>query len=342
MARSRDGILLMNLGSPASPSVPDVRKYLDEFLMDRYVLDVPTPIRRLIVSLFILPTRPKRSAHSYEQIWQEVDATGYGSPLLQNGARLRDRLADTINLPVELGMRYGEPSIGAAVESLNRQGVERILLVPLYPQHADSTTTTALEIAREAAHPIPLIELAPFYANPDYLNALTIVTRENLPDEYDLLLMSYHGLPERHMHRSDPTGSHCLKKSDCCESASAAHATCYRHQTRVTSRLFAEELGLNSARWALSYQSRLGRLPWLSPYTDATLQELPTKGIKKLAVVCPAFVSDNLETLEEIAITGRKTFLDAGGESLTLIPCLNDHPAWVNALTVMCTKALSN
>lgn len=309
--------------------------------MDRYVLDVPWPIRRLIVSMFILPTRPKRSAHAYGQIWQPDDAYGYGSPLLQFGARLRDRLADTINLPVELGMRYGEPAIGAAVESLSRQGVERILLVPLYPHHADSTTTTALEVAREAANAMPVLELPPFYADPDYLGALATVTREHLPDEFDLLLMSYHGLPERHMTRADPTGNHCLRSEGCCETASAAHATCYRHQTRVTSRLLAEELGLNNTRWTMSYQSRLGRLPWLSPYTDATLRELPSKGVKKLAVVCPAFVADNLETLEEIAITGRKTFLDAGGESLSLIPCLNDHPAWVDALAAMCAKVLA-
>lgn len=341
LATTRDGILLINLGSPASPEVADIRRYLDEFLMDPYVLDVPWAVRRLIVSLFILPTRPRRSAHAYAQIWRSEDQTGYGSPLLQYGARLRDALAEMMSVPVELGMRYGEPSIEAAMETLSRQDVERILVVPLYPQHADSTTTTALEIAREAANSIPLIELPSFFDHPDYLAALATVTREHLPDGFDLLLMSYHGLPERHMVRADPTGGHCLKNENCCETASAAHATCYRHQTRVTSRLLAEELGLNTSRWGLSYQSRLGRLPWLAPYTDTTLRELPAKGVKNLAVVCPAFVADNLETLEEIAITGRKTFLDAGGESLTLIPCLNDHPAWVQCLGKICGQALA-
>jgi ferrochelatase len=341
LTTQRDGILLINLGSPATPAIADVRRYLDEFLMDPYVLGTPWLIRRLIVSLFILPTRPRRSAHAYTQIWREPDATGFGSPLLQYSARLRDALADGLGLPVELGMRYGEPSIESAIETLSRQHVSRILVVPLYPQHADSTTTTALEVAREAANSIPLIELPPFYDRPDYLAALAAVTREHLPDDFDLLLMSYHGLPERHMVRADPTGGHCLKSPHCCETGSAAHITCYRHQTRVTSRLLAEQLGLTTSRWTMSYQSRLGRLPWLSPYTDQTLRELPSKGVRKLAVVCPAFVADNLETLEEIAITGRKTFLDSGGESLTLIPCLNDHPAWVQALGRHCAEVLA-
>jgi protoporphyrin/coproporphyrin ferrochelatase len=336
-----DGVLLINLGSPASPSVRDVRRYLNEFLMDRHVLDVPAPIRRLIVSLFILPTRPKRSAHAYEQVWQKPDQYGYGSPLLQNGAALRDQLAPLVNAPVKLAMRYGEPSIASGIEALRQQGVQRLLVAPLYPQYADSTTTTAFEAARQVAGTMTLLELAPFYAEADYISALADVTRRSLPNEFDLLLMSFHGLPERHMTKADPTGSHCLRGDACCETPSAAHATCYRHQTRVTSSLLAQALGLPRDRWSISYQSRLGRLPWLAPYTDATLRELPGRGIKKLAVVCPAFVADNLETLEEIDITGRRTFMEAGGESLTLVPCLNADPAWVTTLATLCTRALN-
>ncbi len=336
-----DGVLLINLGSPASPAVRDVRSYLNEFLMDRHVLDVPRPIRRLIVSLFILPTRPKRSAHAYAQVWQTPDQYGYGSPLLQNGAVLRDQLAALVDVPIKLAMRYGEPSIGSAIETLRKQGVERLLVAPLYPQYADSTTTTAFEAARQAAGNMTLIELKPFFAEPDYISALADVTHRALPNNFDLLLMSFHGLPERHMTKADPTGTHCLRGDACCETPSAAHATCYRHQTRVTSTLLAQSLGLSPDRWAISYQSRLGRLPWLAPYTDATLRELPGRGVKRLAVVCPAFVADNLETLEEIEITGRRTFMEAGGESLTLVPCLNADPAWVTTLATLCTRALS-
>ena len=336
-----DGVLLINLGSPVSPAVRDVRSYLNEFLMDRHVLDVPAPIRRLIVSLFILPTRPKRSAHAYQQVWQKPDQYGYGSPLLQNSAALRDQLSPLINVPIQLAMRYGEPSIASAIETLRKQGVERLLVAPLYPQHADSTTTTAFEAARQAAGYMTLLELAPFFAEADYISALTDVTRRSLPNNFDLLLMSFHGLPERHMIKADPTGSHCLRGDACCETPSAAHNTCYRHQTRVTSTLLAQALGLSRDRWAISYQSRLGRLPWLAPYTDTTLRELPGRGVKRLAVVCPAFVADNLETLEEIEITGRRTFMEAGGESLTLVPCLNADPVWVTSLATLCTRALN-
>lgn len=308
--------------------------------MDRHVLDVPAPIRRLIVSLFILPTRPKRSAHAYAQIWQPADQSGYGSPLLQHGAVVASALRETLNLPVELAMRYGAPSIGDAIGTLKSAGAEQILAVPLYPQFADSTTTTALEAVRKQMGTLPLRVLPPFYQHPAYIRALAAVTRAALPPSFDRLLMSYHGLPERHMTKADPTGQHCLRGDACCETSSPAHATCYRHQTRVTSRLLAEALQLPADRWQISYQSRLGRLPWLAPYTDATLRALPEQGVRHLAVVCPAFVADNLETLEEINITGRETFLAAGGESLTLIPCLNAAAVWIEALAGMCQDAL--
>lgn len=335
-----DGILLVNLGSPDSPSVPDVRRYLGEFLMDRHVLDVPTPIRWLIVNLAILPTRPKRSAHAYAQIWEPADANGFGSPLLQHSVRLRDAVRAQMDVPVALAMRYGNPAIAAGLDELRAAGATRVLIAPLYPQHADSTTTTVLEAAGRHAGDLELQTLPPFYAHPAYIDALAETTRAHLPERFDHLLMSYHGLPERHLTSADPTGNHCLRAADCCERASAAHATCYRHQGRVTSRLLAQALGLTPTQWSISYQSRLGRLPWLTPYTDATLRELPARGVRHLAVVCPAFVADNLETLEEIGITGRATFLDAGGESFTAVPCMNADAAWAAALTRLCTEAL--
>ena len=305
-----------------------MRRYLNEFLMDRHVLDVPWPVRRMLVSAFILPTRPKRSAEAYSKIWRSD-----GSPLLVYSNALGASLQTAMDQPVAVAMRYGEPSITRALTDLHAQGVTQCLVAPLYPHHADSTTTTSLEAAAEAApEGMQVKPLPPFYDAPAYIDALAEVTRAALPERFDHVLMSYHGLPERHLTKADPTGSHCLASGNCCEQPSQAHATCYRHQTRVTSRLLAERLGLEDGSYSISYQSRLGRLPWLSPYTDERLVTLARSGVRHLAVVCPAFVADNLETLEEIGIAGRQTFEDAGGESLTLVPCLNDHPSWVQAL----------
>jgi ferrochelatase len=327
------GYLLVNLGTPASTAVADVRAYLKEFLTDPYVIDLPSPFRQLLVGAFILPFRPKRSAQAYAKIW-DAAGEGTGSPLAHYSRVLQDALGSQLDGNLcEVAMRYGAPGIKAAIERLARQGITRLKLVCLYPQHADSTRQTTIE-AVGAALPagIELEVIPPFFDDPDYLNAQAGVIERNLPETWDHLLLSYHGLPERHLTRADPTGSHCLANADCCEVPSAAHATCYRHQARVTSRRLAEQLGIPSDRWSISYQSRLGRLPWLEPYTDQVLAELPGRGVRHLAVACPAFVADNLETLEEIGIAGRETFLEAGGESFQLIPCLNDDDAWVSTL----------
>ncbi len=303
--------------------------------MDRRVLDVPWPIRRLIVSAFILPTRPRRSAEAYAKIWRPD-----GSPLLHYSRAMADALQQQLDRPVALAMRYGQPDIANAFAELAARGVKHCLVAPLYPHHADSTTTTSLEAA--ASHcptGMEVTNLPAFYDAPAYIEALAAATRAALPAEYDHLLMSYHGLPERHLTKADPTGEHCLASDNCCELPSAAHATCYRHQTRVTSRLLAAALGLTDDQWSISYQSRLGRLPWLTPYTDQRLVELAEAGVRHLAVVCPAFVADNLETLEEIGLAGEETFRAAGGERLTLVPCLNDHPTWVAALAEMVRTA---
>lgn len=332
MSATKRGVLLANLGTPASPAVADVRAYLGEFLMDRHVLDVPWPIRKLIVSAFILPFRPKNSAEAYASIWEEG-----GSPLLLESQKLKIALTEALAddaMPVALGMRYGAPSLKEAVAELRASDVTDVLLVSLYPQHADSTRTTCIE-AVQGLMPkgTNLTVLPPFYHHPDYISALADSVRPALEEPYDHLLLSYHGLPERHLTKADPTGSHCLAKPDCCATASPAHATCYRHQVYETSRALGAALGLAEHAFSTSFQSRLGRLPWLTPYTDQTLEELPGKGIQKLVVACPAFVADNLETLEEIGIQGRETFLAAGGESLKLVPCLNAQPDWVRVLT---------
>lgn len=333
------GILLVNLGTPASCSTADVRRYLNEFLMDPYVLDVPWALRRLIVSGFILPFRPKRSAEAYAAIWNHA-GPDTGSPLLHYSRNLVQAAQEQLTMPCELAMRYGEPSLESAIAALAAQRVTDLLLVPLYPQYADSTCTTTIRaVEKLVENRMRLQVLAPFYARPDYIDALASTVREHLPETWDHLLLSYHGLPERHITRADPTGNHCLQSPDCCRSPSPAHATCYRHQCLRTSELLAAALGLDASRYTVSFQSRLGRLPWLQPYTDQILASLPAQGVSRLAVACPAFVADNLETLEEIGLQGRETFLEAGGESYTLIPCLNDRADWITALSAWCREA---
>ncbi len=335
------GILLVNLGTPASCTTADVRRYLNEFLMDPYVLDVPWALRRLIVSGFILPFRPKRSAEAYAAIWDQAGA-GTGSPLLHYSRNLETAARLQLNMPCELAMRYGEPGLEAGIDALAAQGVSDLLLVPLYPQYADSTCTTTIDAVQKIiGSRMRLQVLPPFYARPDYIGALAATVREHQQQGWDHLLLSYHGLPERHITRADPTGNHCLQHADCCRTPSPAHATCYRHQCLRTSELLAQALGLDAPHYTVSFQSRLGRLPWLQPYTDQTLASLPARGVTRLAVACPAFVADNLETLEEIGLQGRETFLEAGGESYTLIPCLNDRPDWIAALSGWCREALS-
>lgn len=327
------GYLIINLGTPDSPTVPDVRRYLNEFLMDPYVIAVPWLIRRLLVSLVILPTRPKNSAHAYQQIWDER-----GSPLLFHSDDLRSALAEQLQAPVALGMRYGNPSIEHAVNELKSQGVTKIVVAPLYPQFADSTTTTCLEHIQQFAHGLELTPLPPFYDDPAFVAPLAKTVSASLPDQWDHLLLSYHGLPERALTKTDPTGQHCLSEN-CCEKQSPAHATCYRHQAFATSQALAKHLKLEADQYTVSFQSRLGRLPWLRPYTDEVLAELPTRGVKHLVVACPAFVADNLETLEEIGMQGQETFQQAGGETFTLVPCLNATPEWVAGLATLLSNS---
>ena len=333
---SARAVLLVNLGSPASTDPADVRVYLDEFLMDRYVLDVATPLRALIVKGFILPTRPKNSAEAYAKIWTED-----GSPLIVISQRTREALEDRLKIPVGLAMRYGQPSIERGIDELLARcdaGVE-IVVVPLYPQYAMASTKT-VEVAVEAAmrsRGVAFRFVAPFYADRGYIDALASSIRRDLPADVDYVLFSYHGIPKRHLRKIDPTGSHCLGSPDCCSTPSIAHATCYRHQIVETTEAVARALNLPRQKYGFSFQSRLGG-GWLEPFTDKVLAELPARGIKRLAVVCPAFVADCLETLEEIAIRGRETFLEAGGEAFAYVPCLNDDPRWIEALAQICER----
>jgi protoporphyrin/coproporphyrin ferrochelatase len=328
------GVLLVNLGSPDSPSVPDVRRYLREFLMDGRVLDVNWLLRFCIVHFAILPSRPKQSAHAYRSIW-----TPQGSPLVVISRNVQAKLREKVALPVELAMRYQNPPIAGAVGRLAQKGVEELLVIPLFPHYAMSSYETAVErvkeVVAELAPQMKLTVQPPCYDHPDYVAALAGSAREFLAQDYDHLLFSFHGLPERHLRQSDPTHGHCLKSPDCCETPNPAHATCYRAQCFKTVAAFVQLTGVPPAKYSIAFQSRLGRDPWLSPYTDLELVRLAGRGIKRLLVICPAFVSDCLETLEEIGIRGRENFLKAGGAQLELIPCLNEHPLWLAALAGM-------
>lgn len=331
-------VLLTNLGSPDSTEVEDVRTYLNQFLMDPYVIQLPWVLRRLIVSLFVLPSRPKASAHAYKSIWWEE-----GSPLVVLSKRLLEAVKTNTDVPVAMAMRYGSPSIESQLLELAKQdGIEEILLVPLYPHFADSTIKTTIEEAKSIIESnklgVRLVVLQPFYEEPDYINALVASAAPWLNSEsgFDHILFSYHGLPESHLTKADPTGSHCLKRDDCCQVASPAHATCYRHQVLRTTERFVEKAGLKPDQYSVAFQSRLGRAKWLEPSTVDTLDKLAQSGVKNLLVMCPAFVTDCLETLEEIALQGEEDFKKAGGESLTLIPCLNDQEQWVSVISKWC------
>ncbi len=335
----KKGVLLVNLGSPDSPSVPDVRRYLREFLMDGRVLDVNWLARFCIVHFAILPSRPKQSAHAYQSVWMPE-----GSPLIVISKNVLAKLKPRIRVPIELAMRYQHPSIPDAVRRLAQAGVDDLLLIPLFPHYAMSSFETAVVRVKEVAASIaPRMRIQvqpPFFEQPEYIAALVASAEDFLKKGFDHLLFSFHGLPERQLRKSDPTGRHCLAAENCCEIASPAHGTCYQAQCFKTVAAFVEKSRLPKEKYSVSFQSRLGRTPWLKPYTDHELPKLAARGVKKLLVMCPAFVSDCLETLEEIGIRGRETFLEAGGSEFSLIPCLNEHPLWIEELEKMISRFL--
>jgi ferrochelatase len=328
------GVLLVNLGSPDSPSVHDVRKYLREFLMDGRVLDAPWPVRFCVVNLAILPFRPKESAHAYRKIWMPE-----GSPLVITSRHVQKKLQGRLTKPVELAMRYQNPPIKSALKKLAEKGVTDLLVIPLFPHYAMSSYESAVERVKViAAKLTPQIKIKiqpPFFDAADYIAALVASAKNHLEGGYDHLLFSFHGIPERHLRKSDPTGCHCLKVENCCEVPSPAHATCYRAQCFKTVAAFVAQAGVPKEKYSVAFQSRLGRDPWLKPYSDMEIEKFPARGIKKLLVICPAFVSDCLETIEEMGIRGRETFRAAGGDEFTLIPCMNEHPLWLDALEKM-------
>jgi ferrochelatase len=323
--KARVGVLLLQLGTPEAATTPALRRYLAEFLADRRVIDLPGLVWRPILHGIVLRTRPRKSAALYRSIW-----TPEGSPLAvttrHQAAKLEERLRDSTRADVRVvvGMRYGRPSITEALDELIGAGLDRVLAFPLYPQYAGATTGSSLQRMFEDSagrRVVPTVRVVPpYYADAAYVQALAKVARDACPDvrAFDRVLFSFHGLPRRYAQAGDPYPAHCQE--------TARRLTC--------------ALGLPPTRTLLVYQSRFGPEPWLEPYTDVTLRELG-RSARNIAVMCPGFTADCLETLEEIAIRGREQFLEGGGTSFTAIPCLNEHPAWIEAMTALAMRELS-
>jgi protoporphyrin/coproporphyrin ferrochelatase len=338
---SPTGLLLINLGTPESPKPSDVRPYLREFLSDPRVIDIPPLLRFLLLNLVILPFRPKKSGEAYEKIWTER-----GSPLLFHGRDLAEKVQQRLggDCAVELAMRYGNPSIREGLSRLRARGVDRIVVFPLFPQYSSAATGSALEkVFTEAAKlwNTPYLSVVePFYDHPAFLDALARVARPVLDSAAaEVVVFSFHGLPERHCIKSDESGAHCFKSPDCCERIVQANRHCYRAQCVATARGLAERLGVPEEKRVVCFQSRLGRTPWIRPYTDEVIVDLARRGVKRAAILSPAFVADCLETLEELGIRAAESFRSEGGEELRLVPAVNAEDFWADGVVAIAREA---
>ena len=331
MLEKKTGVLLINLGSPKELTKKSVKEYLRVFLSDDYVLDIPKILQQLILRFFILPFRPKKTLEAYELIW-----TSEGSPLILSTESIAKKLSQKTGWDVGYAMRYEDPSIEKALVNFKSKGIYNIIVISLYPHNAMATTiTTEMEtriVANKISENFELIFTKPFFDNEIYINSLSNSIKPYIEkSSFDKIVFSYHGIPKRQAQKTDETGEHCFSTGNCCEVESEGSKDCYRSHTRIASDLTAKKLGLNEDQWEVAYQSRIGP-GWLTPFTDKRLAELPEEGKENIAVLCPSFISDCLETLEEIDIRGRKTFFDAGGKNMTYIPCLNDSDETVTLL----------
>lgn len=334
----KTGILLINTGSPNSPSVKDVRRYLKEFLSDPRVVDLPTIIRWLLLNFFILPTRPPKTAAAYQSIWKDPLSP---APLLQNmqamSTALQSKLGDTFH--VQIGMRYGNPGISVALDTLAKN-CDPIHVLPMFPQYASASTGSAIEVVLSNLRNyqnIPGLHLIPsFFEHPRFIATWANIIQKALYDtEADHVLFSYHGLPERQIAKSEKRDSPLCTNSILCPSIQSNNYYCYRAQCFATTNAIVEHLNLKKDSYTTSFQSRLGGTPWIGPYTDVVLPELIKKGVKHLAVACPSFVADCLETLEEIGLRAKEQWLALGGKKFTLVPCLNSTPEWIDTLATI-------
>lgn len=332
---SRIGVLLTNIGTPDEPTPEAVGPYLRQFLMDEHVLDMPYMKRWLLVNRVIVPKRKFSTAEHYQKVQTEE-----GAPLLVHTEKFAAALADELSNGgdeyfVEIGMRYGNPSIKAALASLKRKNVDRIIGAPLYPHYTQSSFVSAVVETKQQAKKLglgdKLLFLDPFYVDAGFIDACAHIIDDQLKTRsYDHVLFSYHSVPTRHIKKLDPS-AHCRMSDSCCDEINATNQNCYRAQCHATSRAIAAVLGLRPDQYTTCFQSQLGKDEWIGPSFDGLMDELPKRGIKTVAVACPSFVADCLETLEEIGITGAEEFREAGGEVLTLIPCVNEHPRWISA-----------
>ncbi|ASF42495.1 ferrochelatase [Capnocytophaga endodontalis] len=332
---SKKGVLLVNVGSPDSPAVKDIKRYLREFLMDERIIDLPYLLRYTLVNGIILNTRPPKTSKAYQKIWWNE-----GSPLIVITKRLTEKIQQQVSVPVVMAMRYGNPNIASGLQQLYDQGVDEVLLMPLYPQYAMATTQTievfAQQLVKKQFPKMKLIKFPAFFHRSEYIEALAEVTRKYLENNpCDHLLFSYHGVPERHLRKVTPTPAHknILEGTTCCDPYSEEGKYCYRSHCFETTRLLVEKLGLQKGTYSQSFQSRLGNDKWITPFTADKIAQLAQQGVKKLAVITPAFVTDCVETLEEIEMAGGKTFRENGGEEFKMVPCLNDSNLWVHALS---------
>ena len=333
----KTGILLINLGTPDNTSLPAIKRYLNEFLMDPYVIDIPWIARALLVKGIILRTRPKKTKAAYDMIWTEQ-----GSPLLNYSLKLCDELnqATSENIIAALGMRYGKPSIDSALDTLLKNDLEKLIVIPLFPQYSTAATASAIQAFKKSFKvrniTLPVNIITDFYDQPEFIKAQVSLIKNQLQDNaFDHLLLSYHGIPTRHLEKIGcPHINKACVGDQPCPAISDANKQCYRAQCYATSRLIAKELDLTVEQYSVSFQSRLGKTPWITPYTDEHLKALREKGIVDLVVVCPSFIADCLETLEEIGIRAREQWQQLGGRSFTLIPCINssDH-SYLSAVT---------
>ncbi|MFT3708819.1 MAG: ferrochelatase [Archangium sp.] len=322
----KHGVVLVNVGTPDAPTVPAVRKYLAEFLSDPRVVDLPAPARWALLRFVILPFRPKKSAHAYQQIW-----TDDGSPLLLNAHAQAESLARELpESEVLVAMRYGSPSIADAVAELKRRGISDVTVVPMYPQYALASTLSATEKWKAESAGLSTTVLPEFFDDPGFIEASADKVRETVKQcNADYVLFSYHGLPV-HQHASVCRAGCVRSKDPCATPLQPSSAHCYRGQCHATTAAIVRTLGVTA--YSTSFQSRLKGRKWISPYTDEVIVELARKGVKRLAIACPSFVADCLETLEEIGVRARAAFLEAGGESLTLVPAVNDSPRFIRSL----------
>ena len=325
-------ILLVNLGSPKSLSKADVKEYLKEFLSDDYVVDLPKILQQFILRAFILPFRPSKTKEAYEKIWEED-----GSPLIINTQKIATSLSEKTGWKVDIAMRYQEPSIREKVKKYKERKTNEVIVIPLYPHHAMSTTkTTKIEIDKIVSEEYPSLKvkyIEPFYDDPRYIDALSHSIKPYL-DDLDKLIFSYHGIPERHLTKGDVVGDHCMKVENCCDISCKSSQSCYRSNVLATSKLTADQLELADNQWMVSFQSRVSIMgpAWLKPYTDIEIDKLGENGMEKIGVVCPSFIADCLETLEEIEMQAKESFIESGGKELVYIPCLNNNPEFINAL----------